>query len=445
MDNNSWFTVCFFSLILTLLACLSSGQRSSIRGDTTGPILPISTAETTSTSVPTTAPSTTRDPHIYPTPGPMPDIKGVRVECSMEINTMIINFEFGTPFFGKVYPKGYYKFDECSANGSGQKRFAIFLPLDGCGTQSVQAQDTADQTLYRNTIILMGEAAWGILEMGDKAFSVMCDMTTSITNKVTSGVTVPMLTTTEIPVGTPMRLPSCRMKIVSGDDPQNPPASSIDIGEIATLAFYIEDEGRFDLAAHQCYAHDGVRGGKRIELISKYGCSSMPKIIGQPQYERDVDKQLTYVYYYMKVFKFPDIQNVYFDCQCSICFGACTQFECGASGISGSLTKEDETRKRKRRDVSSGDDVPQEEVTVENMHIVKSLKVIVPDDSNLAKDRLIIETNRQELCMDRRSAVAGIAAVVAIIIILIVIVVLCRITRKDFKVCEKDHERSNYD
>ncbi|XP_014674024.1 PREDICTED: cuticlin-1-like [Priapulus caudatus] len=343
---------------------------------------------------------------------------------------MIVTIIFGSSFYGRIYPKGYFKVDNCGVSGNGERSLMTYLPLDGCGTQSVQ--DRNGKTIYKNLLVVMNEATWGILEMGDRAYTVSCDMGTTGTKTVQYGVTVPMLSTTELPMGTVMRLPECRMKLVAGTNPEAAPANSLNIGQLATLAFYISDEDRFDLTIHHCFAHDGTPDGKRVKLVDAFGCSAMPKLVGHPQNRRDPQSRVSYMYYYMKIFKFPDVSNVYFECRCDVCLGSCGAYDCVKEiGWAGPAIQ---ARRRRKREVDDAN-------TIEKIELHHSVSVNIPENMNLSA--LTDEASRApaEMCLHKTGAILGLLTMATVVMasMAVIVAVVLRFSKREAKLAAASH------
>lgn len=98
----------------------------------------------------------------------------------------------------------------------------------------------------------------------------------------------------------------------------------IRVTAIWTLTLSFSPSAEFDIFVSDCYAHDGMDMGY-LEMIDSNGCPTHRKIIGNQQHSTDLAPGDTLVYAHFKAFKFPDVNNVFFECQCRLCMENCFQ------------------------------------------------------------------------------------------------------------------------
>ncbi|XP_014677916.1 PREDICTED: hornerin-like isoform X2 [Priapulus caudatus] len=250
------------------------------------------------------------------------------VTCDRESNTITATVTLSKNFDGLVYAKGNFKVDQCRIRGNNGRQVTISLPLDGCGTTIKNGVDEYGGTVsYKNSIVVMNEAELGVIEEWDKAIALACDFAGAVEQTVRYGFGVPMLQLQE--VTSEMGVPTCFMSVIEGESPIGTDASELRIGALATLVVTLMDSEHFDVSVFDCFAHDGM-GMNRIQLIDENGCSANRKIIGQQEKRTDIIDDRTMAFARFKAFKFPDIENVYYECQCRICFDQCHPQTCGS-------------------------------------------------------------------------------------------------------------------
>ncbi|CAK9293759.1 unnamed protein product [Gordionus sp. m RMFG-2023] len=255
-------------------------------------------------------------------------IIGVNVKCNLNRNELIFTVHFKNKFFGLVYTKGYYKVEQCRTRGHGSQTVSLVLPLDGCGNSIVsQGWDlSSGVTTFISRLVIIFDTILGIITSHDTAYKATCTLGGAGAPALESGIQVPML----LPHGmqpTSMTMPPAWMSIVQGKDPQAPPSQILNLGQIGTVVIKLHDtQGHFDIYAFNCFAHDGMGMG-RIQLLDFNGCPIHTQIVG-PQ-SREVSHGSLSIFFHFKVFKFPDVNNVYFVCEIKICYKKCQQPNCG--------------------------------------------------------------------------------------------------------------------
>ncbi|XP_014679956.1 PREDICTED: uncharacterized protein LOC106819896, partial [Priapulus caudatus] len=213
-----------------------------------------------------------RPPEDYlPMPRMLNDVVDIKVNCDVEANTMTVNIAFERPFEGALFAKGNYKVEQCRVTATpGSKETVLVLPLDGCGVALDQAGEGYDaRTFYNSTVIVMAEFAWGILEMGDRAYDVSCRFGGTQIDTLEFNMQVPNISPNTV-TSSPITFSSCNMKIVQGRNPLVTSVNVLDLGDIATLVFWVDNQGVFDLSVFDCYAHDGMQMS-RLELVDEAG------------------------------------------------------------------------------------------------------------------------------------------------------------------------------
>ncbi|XP_014680065.1 PREDICTED: uncharacterized protein LOC106820022 [Priapulus caudatus] len=175
---------------------------------------------------------------------PANDVIDISVECDMERNRMAVTLTFERDFDGILYTKGFFKIDECRHTAPPSRFQRFDISLDKCGMQQKSSTDNFGGTSsFANTVVVMNELEWGVLEMWDKAYRVTCDFGGDRANTVDYGLQVPNLDTEN--VAGLMAMPSCRMKVVSGDNPMLPGTNDLFLGDIATLVIYIQESSKY--------------------------------------------------------------------------------------------------------------------------------------------------------------------------------------------------------
>ncbi|CAK9302350.1 unnamed protein product [Gordionus sp. m RMFG-2023] len=284
---------------------------------------------------------------------------------------MTVEFQFAKKFTGSAYTKGYYKVSGCKTPGEGVNTLMFTFPLDGCGTTIRSQGGYGDNKVwYHNTVIIMYETYLGILESFDRSFELRCELDDKI-KKVSSHVTVPMLASQS--VGFKFEMPKIWMKLVAGKDPSAPPAPYLTIGEIGTMVVVMENQSnRYDFYAFQCSAHDGS-GKSQVIMLNDLGCPIHRKLVGPQQFDKLRSHEMI-SFAHFKVFKFPDVENVYIECFVKLCFQQCPKEKCWI--IKGH-------RERFRRHIYSYNDTNKNAWTNNSIEVktYQSVNVIFPKSS----------------------------------------------------------------
>ncbi|XP_014667281.1 PREDICTED: glutenin, high molecular weight subunit DX5-like isoform X2 [Priapulus caudatus] len=133
-----------------------------------------------------------RNPALFPMTEPANDVIDISVECDMERNRMAVTLTFERDFDGILYTKGFFKIDECRHTAPPSRFQRFDISLDKCGMQQKSSTDNFGGTSsFANTVVVMNELEWGVLEMWDKAYRVTCDFGGDRANTVDYGLQVP--------------------------------------------------------------------------------------------------------------------------------------------------------------------------------------------------------------------------------------------------------------
>ncbi|XP_014666989.1 PREDICTED: cuticlin-1-like [Priapulus caudatus] len=355
---------------------------------------------------------------------------------------MTVDMQFKDDFSGVLYSKGYYKSDICRVSATGGTRHRIVFPLDLCGTEVIKTGGNFQgNVFYNNTVVVMNEAAWGVLEVNDRAFSVSCLWTGSAAKTVDYGLLVPLMETYQNVDPGVIEVPNCWLRIIPGVDPFGGDARVLQLGETATMVVSIRNQQEvFDIFVSNCYGHDG-QGLSKIQLLNEGGCPTNTKFIKPPAYDRSTRPGETHMYAHFKVFKFPDADDVYLQCQCLVCYDRCHRPQCDGSG----------SPPRVKRQATSEEEEEEEAETpgeLEEVKVFQKFKVKIPDDNDIAvkkevpaagsAKRNFISGYRPENCVPKEVFIAVLVAIMGILILAITIAVclymkLQRVTL----ICEK--------
>ncbi|XP_014665446.1 PREDICTED: uncharacterized protein LOC106807581 [Priapulus caudatus] len=265
----------------------------------------------------------------------------------------------------------------------------------------------------------MAEFAWGILEMGDRAYDVSCRFGGTQIDTLEFNMQVPNISPNTV-TSSPITFSSCNMKIVQGRNPLVTSVNVLDLGDIATLVFWVDNQGVFDLSVFDCYAHDGMQMS-RLELVDEAGCPAHKKVIGFTQRSTALSPGHTYVYAHFKAFKFPDIDNVFFTCQCRVCFDHCYAPDCDGNRKKREATSTSDDNKAKvvdadGREYNMGDSVD-EQLMAETIYVrVPSVDSVMYDEETGEMLKLRHKAvTIGDLCVNRMTFIAGISACVVLL------------------------------
>ncbi|XP_014662674.1 PREDICTED: uncharacterized protein LOC106805549 [Priapulus caudatus] len=369
-----------------------------------------------------------RRPEDYlPMIRPMNNVVDIQVRCDLNEYRMQISVLFERPFEGALFARGQFKSESCRQAALPQSNQVILsMALDSCGTgESLVGEGYEAIRYYNNTIVVMNEFAWGILEMGDRAYDVSCRFGGTSVDTLRYNYEVPLIPPISVTAPS-IQFTRCNMKIISGRNPLSGGISVLELGSIATLVFWIENKGQFDLSVFDCYAHDGMQMS-RLELIDNAGCPAHQKVIGHTQRSDQLVREQTHVFAHFKSFKFPDVENVYVVCQCRVCFDHCYPTICPGDNVPGVATNRRRARREAVEEVSVGVNHNYTTgSTVEEEKMSQSLTVIVPEVETIIYDETTGEVLRQQVthtekkgdvCVPRLNFIAGISSMIVILFI----------------------------
>ncbi|CAK9296550.1 unnamed protein product [Gordionus sp. m RMFG-2023] len=302
---------------------------------------------------------------------------------------MKIQLTFNSPFYGVIYAKGFYKVKSCRFRGHGESEIVYVLPFNGCGMQTLMEGQNliTGKMKLNNIIIVMFDSVSGVLEAQDTAFKTSCVMGGSGNNVLKAKVDVPMIDATKEILPDTLNLPPAWMKIVKGKDPFESPAHLLHLGQIGTIVISATSlHGLIDIFAFNCYAHDGMGMGL-IQLIDEYGCPLHGKLIG-PQAKTEYEDKII-LFAHFKVFKFPDVQNVFFECSIKFCHHKCPPVNC--NGYKAKIANKSYRKKRSISNISRVE-MDEKELTlnetillglpeknVSTFHLFQSISIAMPE------------------------------------------------------------------
>ncbi|XP_014668983.1 PREDICTED: uncharacterized protein LOC106810213 [Priapulus caudatus] len=254
------------------------------------------------------------------------NISGIDVACNSYEGNMTITVNFTASFNGNLFIKGF--FDDCIVSGNDTSNStSITIPLDSCGTQQTTSTNTStgESIKYENTLMVMFNRELGILQASDKAYQASCEFVRKEKSVVNGSITLPPLTTTQLPVVKYEAEPDVELLVFSGTDQFSSPSNGLLVGEGGTLAIILKDNSQYDLAVTDCFAHDGA-GRSELKLIDENGCPANGNLVSPLRKLRDTPAAgQTAVVTTFQAFKFPDQDSVYFRCMAKTCAGKCEE------------------------------------------------------------------------------------------------------------------------
>ncbi|XP_014667282.1 PREDICTED: uncharacterized protein LOC106808889 [Priapulus caudatus] len=146
-----------------------------------------------------------------------------------------------------------------------------------------------------------------------------------------------------------------------------------------------------------------------IDLLDSNGCPTHRKIIGKQQHSKEMVAGDTLVYAHFKAFKFPDVGNVFFECQCRLCMENCFQPQCGS---------------RKKREAVDASNEPK---MLGETRIFQSLNIRLPEDGEESEfearfAQATVPDNG--VCVSKTGFAIGMAFLVVVVIVGAAIAVL---------------------
>ncbi|XP_014673031.1 PREDICTED: hornerin-like [Priapulus caudatus] len=347
-------------------------------------------------------------------------VQDISTECDAARRTMRVTVKMANGFQGQVFARGYFGQPRCSSQGYGSNYMQFEMPLDGCGTAETPDQSQLYQQgnpgfTYRNTLIMMGHP--GILGSTDRAYTVQCQ---------TGGTVQPVNIVNEVGNTNP---PNVFMKVSNGKDPNSTPSEGLTVGETATLSISHKENPTWDVYVTNCYAHDGV-GVNKVLLIDEDGCPAHdPEFVSSMQHDRLVNGDVVH-YTNFQSFKFPDKNNVYFQCTVEVCRDKCHRSTCTATPSN-----------RRKRDANATEVIeneieeqkPRSKDTVEEeIEVFRGLTIILPGEQPIPRYWNARYAVQDEMCITKTGFAWGMAIMGGVLIVAIIIcVLLCMRTRNE--------------
>ncbi|XP_068970431.1 uncharacterized protein [Bombus flavifrons] len=251
-----------------------------------------------------------------------PHIHALDVECGKTM--MTINMEFNRVFDGVIYSKGFFTNPDCRyvAQNSGQTRYSFTLNLNSCGTQFINDfAGQAGQAYLENVLVLQNEP--GIQEVWDTVRRVRCLWEGNINKALTVNFSVDMLNQEIVTFSGDTA--SAKLDIQVGRGPFAPTADGlVKIGETMTLVVSVEGDPAFDLQVRDCIARD-ESSTNTLQLTDEMGCILKPKLFGAFQKTNDTGNTGASIiaYAYFQAFKFPDVMDLFIECNVELCKTDC--------------------------------------------------------------------------------------------------------------------------
>ncbi|XP_048505752.1 uncharacterized protein LOC105692110 isoform X2 [Athalia rosae] len=324
-----------------------------------------------------------------------PHIHAIDVECSKTM--MTINIEFNRAFDGVIYSKGFYTDSNCQyvKQGTGETKYSFTVSLDSCGTQFINDfEGEAGQAYLENVLVLQNEP--GIQEVWDTVRRVRCLWEGNINKALSVSLSVDMLNQEIVTFSGDTA--SAKLDIQTGKGPFAPAANGlVKIGETMTLVVSVEGDPGFDLQVHDCVARDETSTNV-VQLTDERGCILKPKFFGAFQKTRETGNTGASIiaYAFFQAFKFPDVMDLYLECNIELCKTDCEACPEPNQQIDPG---------RRRRDVTYAPSNSSGALS-DPVRIGKGFRVIMPEDlstaSNLALEKI------EEMAVEEFSSVNNI-------------------------------------
>ncbi|XP_014681049.1 PREDICTED: cuticlin-1-like [Priapulus caudatus] len=293
--------------------------------------------------------------------------------------------EFEEPFFGRVYPKGLSKMQNCSMTGTGTREVRFRVGLFGCATMQRSPEDSFVME-YNNVIVFQRHPM--LVTRNDLAYRVHCNYELG-EKTVSNDVTVDMVPITQLASVAP-NLPKCNLLIKVGDSPDGPLVSgAVPLGTTLTFVIDMSISEVYGFTVSSCIARDGMGMGEQM-IIDEDGCAVNTDIFDDLIY----DPSNARVYRTFPAHKFATSMQVYYQCNVKLCIhGSCEIPSCATTV--GSV--------RRKRQALSGEQ-PEEEPLL----IVRDVVLIGDfDDDQVSEvgDEREIPTNHLPATGSQRNAV----------------------------------------
>ncbi|CAK9829444.1 hypothetical protein ANTRET_LOCUS6785 [Anthophora retusa] len=338
-----------------------------------------STGEGTSSSGTVTGEETEGDEDLnHP-----PHIHALDVECSKTM--MTINIEFNRVFDGVIYSKGFFMNQECRyvEQNSGQTKYSFTVSLDSCGTQFINDfAGEAGQAYLENVLVLQNEP--GIQEVWDTVRRVRCLWEGNINKALSVNFSVDMLNQEIVTFSGDTAI--AKLDIQVGRGPFAPAADGlVKIGEIMTLVVSVEGDPAFDLQVRDCLARD-ESSSNTIQLTDERGCILKPKLFGAFQKTNDTGNTGASIiaYAYFQAFKFPDVMDLFIECNIELCKTDCEPCP--------EPNQQIEPRRRRRSLTYTPSNTPLNNSAVllaDPIRVARGFRVIMVDDLSKASNQVL--------------------------------------------------------
>ncbi|XP_070163556.1 uncharacterized protein [Polyergus mexicanus] len=310
-----------------------------------------------------------------------PHIHSLDVECSKTM--MTINIEFNRAFDGLIYSKGFYMNPECRyvEQNSGQTKYSFTVSLDSCGTQFINDfEGEAGQAYLENVLVLQNEP--GIQEVWDTVRRVRCLWEGNINKALTVNFSVDMLNQEIVTFSGDTA--TAKLDIQIGRGPFAPAADGlVKIGETMTLVVSVEGDPGFDLQVRDCVARDEA-STNMLQLTDERGCILKPKLFGAFQKTNDTGSTGASIiaYAFFQAFKFPDVMDLFIECNVELCKTDCESCPEGDQQIEPG---------RRRRSVmyTSTNTSTNPNLLSDPVRVGRRFKVIMLDDLSTASSQIL--------------------------------------------------------
>ncbi|OXU26019.1 hypothetical protein TSAR_016442, partial [Trichomalopsis sarcophagae] len=262
---------------------------------------------------------------------------------------------------------------------------------------------------YFNTIVVQPHLK--LVTNQGRGFHVRCRYQTR--DKVVSNDQTQVAMLQSLPLQAAAPMPSCSMKIYSGEPSAHHIAENVKIGDPLTLVIGIEKQEMFGLRITDCIVRDGIGWGEQ-RLINHEGCPVDGEIMGQFTYSEDKTEAKVH----FQAHKFPYTSSVYYQCNVSLCIkhkGGCAD--------TPPLCNEIARRRRDTKEARSAAEgldpgVPATIEVYSGFYVNEADVVPKSDYYDVAKERTYDETNY--ICVSQRNFAIGIA--IASIFLLLAII-----------------------
>ncbi|XP_043286507.1 uncharacterized protein [Venturia canescens] len=303
-----------------------------------------------------------------------PHIHNIEVQCSKTM--MTIDIEFNRNFDGVIYSKGFFTDPNCRyvSQNSGQKEYSFTVSLDSCGTEFINDfEGDAGQAYLENVLVLQNEP--GIQEVWDTVRRVRCLWEGNINKALTVSLSVDMLNQEIVTFSGDTA--TAKLDIQVGKGPFAPAANGlVKIGETMTLVVSVEGDPGFDLQVRDCVARD-ESSTNVVQLTDERGCILKPKLFGAFQKTNDTGNTGASIiaYAFFQAFKFPDVMDLFIECNIELCKTDCEACPDGNQQIEPG---------RRRRSAFYTPANSSAGALSEPVRMARGFRVILPDDLSLA-------------------------------------------------------------